>query len=143
IPRLMEDIVVPDYCFMRGAADVEDGSDDEADVITNAWFGPRGTVSPLHTDPHHNLFAQVVGEKYVRLYPPSETQKVYPHEEAVLLGNTSQVDVESPDLAEFPLFATATYLECVVEPGDLLFISVGWWHYVRSLSLSFSVSFWF
>lgn len=53
-----------------------------------------------------------------------------------------QVEVENPDLARFPEFAKAPYLECVLQPGDVLFIPVRHWHYVRSLELSFSVSFW-
>ena len=50
----------------------------EIDVITNAWFGPEGTVSPLHHDPYHNLFAQVVGQKYWKLFDYSETPFLYP-----------------------------------------------------------------
>ena len=39
-------------------------------------------------------------------------------------------------------FKKAEYVEGILEPGDGLFIPVGWWHYVRSLDVSFSVSFW-
>ncbi|KAJ3021948.1 Lysine-specific demethylase 8 [Thoreauomyces humboldtii] len=140
IPRLAEDIVVPDYCY------VDPGDDDDdpmPDVATNAWIGPEGTISPLHTDPKNNLFAQVVGRKYVRLYSPKRSDAVYPHDQSSMLGNTSQVNVEEPDLDAFPLFAKAPYLETLIGPGELLFIPVGWWHYVRSLSPSISVSFWF
>ena len=31
----------------------------EEGVKLNAWFGPKGTVSPMHFDPEHNLLAQV------------------------------------------------------------------------------------
>lgn len=59
IPALRRDIMTPDYCSLL--------LDDESDtsVATNAWFGPAGTVSPLHNDPFHNLLAQVVGSKRV------------------------------------------------------------------------------
>lgn len=130
IPRLQEDIITPDYCYV-GESD---------DVQVNVWFGPKGTISPLHHDPDHNFLCQVVGSKYIRLYEESVSALLYPHEG--LLSNTSRVDVEEPDTASFPLFPTAPYVECVLEPGNILYLPPRMWHYVRSLSTSFSVSFW-
>ena len=62
--------------------------------MRNIWMGPEGTRSPLHNDPYENIFAQVVGYKYFRLYPPCETESVYPRgvEGGIQMGNTSQVD---------------------------------------------------
>ena len=52
--------------------------------------------------------------------------------------------LEGPvDMDRFPLLAEATFTEAVLGPGDALFIPAGWWHYVRSLSTSFSVNYWF
>lgn len=64
IPALRRDILTPDYCALL----LEDEEDDRdaGSVAINAWFGPAGTVSPLHNDPFHNLLAQVVGTKRVR-----------------------------------------------------------------------------
>ena len=47
-------------------------------------------VTPAHTDPHHNMLAQVRGRKYVRLYPPSDLAHLYPFPSG-LTSNTSQV----------------------------------------------------
>ncbi|CAK9164448.1 unnamed protein product, partial [Ilex paraguariensis] len=48
IKELRKDIVIPDYCYAGGG---------ELRSL-NAWFGPSGTVTPLHHDPHHNILAQ-------------------------------------------------------------------------------------
>ncbi|XP_078414559.1 lysine-specific demethylase 8 isoform X2 [Cetorhinus maximus] len=133
IPELRQDIDIPDYCCL--------GDGDEDEITINAWFGPMGTISPLHQDPQHNFLTQVVGQKYIRLYSPAQTAKLHPHP-TQLLHNTSQVDVENPDLVNFPEFQLADFQECTLSPGEVLFIPVKYWHYVRSLDISFSVSFW-
>uniref|UniRef100_A0A8C4Z3H4 JmjC domain-containing protein 5 n=1 Tax=Gadus morhua TaxID=8049 RepID=A0A8C4Z3H4_GADMO len=129
IPELKEDIRIPDYCCL--------GDEDEDNITINAWFGPSGTVSPLHQDPQHNFLAQVLGSKYIRLYSPSDSGRLYPHE-SPLLHNTSQVEVENPNVERFPEFVDAPYRDCVLKPGEVLFIPTQHWHYVRSLELSFS-----
>uniref|UniRef100_A0A8D0L7B9 JmjC domain-containing protein 5 n=1 Tax=Sphenodon punctatus TaxID=8508 RepID=A0A8D0L7B9_SPHPU len=133
IPELKQDICIPDYCCL--------GEGEEEDITINAWFGPEGTISPLHQDPQQNFLVQVIGRKYVRLYSPQESENLYPHETS-LLRNTSQVDVEDPDLVNFPKFERAASQACILTPGQVLFVPVKYWHYVRSLDLSFSVSFW-
>ena len=57
-------------------------------------------------------------------------------------GNVSAVDVEHPDLTSYPLFAGAHHYDVILGPGDVLYIPKGWWHYVRSLTPSFSCNFW-
>lgn len=195
IPSLRADIAIPDYCYTTPAAlssnpsNVTPVAQLDAPQL-NAWFGPADTISPLHTDPYHNILAQVVGYKYVRLYPPGETPKLYPRgtqDDGVDMSNTSCVDldaamavwgeiscwegdgegeeekkekkktVEQNDVYAFqpctsaegdgvaeryPRFRTARYIEGVLGPGECLYVPLGWWHYVRSLTPSFSVSFW-
>ena len=53
------------------------------------------------------------------------------------------VRIEAPDLARHPRFARARCTEAVLGPGEMLFIPAGTWHYVRSLTPSLSVNFWF
>ncbi len=135
LPRLKADYAVPPYCALGRLQHV------------NAWLGTGGTVTPLHFDSYDNLLAQVVGTKYVRLYAPAETPKLYVRSAAAdglsAQGNVSEVDVEAPDLARHPRFAEAAYEEVVLRPGEMLFIPARTWHYVRGLSTSWSVSFWF
>ncbi|KAI8643233.1 hypothetical protein BD408DRAFT_475466 [Parasitella parasitica] len=140
IPQLEKDIVVPDYCYIEPKlSELYTARPD--DVIKNAWFGPKGTVSPLHQDPYHNLLCQVVGSKYLRLISPVQSDLVYAREG--LMTNTSQVDIADIDFNRFPRFTDVDYVDCILQEGQVLYIPPKWWHYVKSLETSFSVSLWF
>ncbi|EEU40390.1 uncharacterized protein NECHADRAFT_66578 [Fusarium vanettenii 77-13-4] len=161
IPSLRNDIRVPDFCWVDVPLHPTTPSIDQAPLDVpqlNAWFGPARTITPLHTDGYHNLLCQAVGTKYLRLYPPRATPMMRPRspEHGVDMSNTSGLDVgilegwdERPDGASEEdvrrmkeELEGVEYWECVLEPGDTLVIPIGWWHYVKSLSVSFSVSFW-
>jgi Cupin-like domain len=100
------------------------------------WFGPAGTVTPLHHDVSNILLAQVRGTKRVTLVPALESHLVY-NDVAVY----SSVNAEFPDAQRHPRFSTATRLTVDLHEGETLFIPVGWWHHVRSLEMCISLSF--
>lgn len=132
IPELKNDITEPEYCCF---------SDSNESVNVMAWYGPKGTVSPLHHDPKRNLLTQVVGEKQLFLFAPTDAPYLYPHDHE-LLNNTAQVDPRQVDLEKYPKYRHANPYYCILKPGQMLFIPPKWWHFVESLSISFSVSFW-
>jgi [histone H3]-dimethyl/trimethyl-L-lysine36 demethylase len=109
VPALARDIRTPEYCSL--------GSSDKP-AACNAWLGPAGTVTPLHTDPHHNLLCQVVGVKHVRLYAPSCTPLLYPHTQGHV-KNSSRVDVRHVDDAQFPLFKEAPFIDVDLRAGQV------------------------
>jgi hypothetical protein len=105
------------------------------------WLGPAGTVTPLHCDYDDNIFAQVWGTKRIFLAPPHHDEFLYPSEaNAILFG--SPFDPDSPDFDKFPLARQATTIECIVNPGDMLYVPAGWFHQVRALTFSLSVNRW-
>jgi ribosomal protein L16 Arg81 hydroxylase len=100
------------------------------------WFGPAGTVTPLHHDTSNILMAQVVGRKHYRLVPASQWHFVYNN-----TGVFSDVDCESPDFNRHSDFRKATVIDVILEPGEVLFMPVGWWHHARALDVSMTISF--
>jgi len=51
------------------------------------------------------------------------------------------VDGRDIDFRRFPDVARAQVLECVLEPGEVLFLPVGCWHFVEALDVSITVAF--
>lgn len=105
------------------------------------WLGPSGTVTPLHCDYDDNIFAQIWGVKRIFLSPPHHDEFLYAREaNAVLFG--SPFDPEAPDFEKFPLARNAAMIECIMQPGELLYVPAGWYHQVRALSFSLSANRW-
>lgn len=138
IPALRNDILVPDYCCLSNRTS---SIDNEVEHDIKAWLGPEGTISPMHHDPKHNLLCQIFGHKRIILAAPTDSSNLYPFEGS-LLSNTSQIDAEHLDADVFPLVKNVKFYEITLYRGEMLYIPPKWWHYVRSLSKSFSVSFW-
>ncbi len=100
------------------------------------WFGPAGTVTPLHHDALMLFHTQIVGRKRWRFISPLQTPKLYNHFDVY-----SPIDLDRPDLHRYPAFRDATVLEVIVEPGETMFLPLGWWHQVTALDVSLSFSY--
>jgi hypothetical protein len=103
------------------------------------WIGPAGTVTPMHHDLTNNLLVQVAGRKVIKLVPAIQADAMYNHIHVFsALG-----DIEHPafDMERFPDFAQARVLDVTLLPGDALFLPIGWWHQVRSLDFSVTLTY--
>lgn len=111
---------------------------------TNVMFmGTEGASTPAHFDEQHNFLNQVRGQKAVILFPPTDYTRMYPFPVTHPCDRCSMVDVQRPDLDKFPRFAEATGHYTVLNPGDVLYIPYGWWHYCSTLThLGASITFW-
>jgi ribosomal protein L16 Arg81 hydroxylase len=101
-------------------------------IYPRVFIGPRGAITPLHHDVWgtHAWLAQLVGRKHWTLFSPDQRHLLYDY----------KVQPHKPDLERFPLFNKARALECVINPGDIIFVPGGWAHEVISLDATLSLT---
>ncbi|MBM3463160.1 MAG: cupin-like domain-containing protein [Armatimonadetes bacterium] len=89
------------------------------------FIGPPGAGSWLHIDIGLTSAwnVQITGRKRWILFPPDQSRLLY----------GGQVDGFNPDLEKFPDFARTSPIDCVVEPGEVIFTPTLWWHQTSSL----------
>ena len=100
---------------------------DESERGRFLWYGPAGTFTPLHHDLTNNLVVQVRGRKTVRLVAPEQLASM---ENRVHCYSGVKLDD-----------GVVRHQSVEILPGDVLFIPVGWWHDVRSLDVSMTITF--
>jgi hypothetical protein len=111
-------------------------------LFRNLWIGSAGNITRCHYDMQDNLLAQVVGRKRVTLFPSRNMWRMYPRWVFDNKSNFSRVDVARPDVERFPRFRDVPAFETVLEPGDMLYIPIHWFHYVVSIDASVSLNYW-
>lgn len=122
--------------FVQTLRAFPDFMDQRRPLESALFIGPRGAISPLHYDRGNVMLVELLGTKRVTLYSPYDECFLY-HDDS---GLSSPVDPNSPDLERFPLSRFARPAVVDVLPGTALFLPVGWWHHVESLTPTCSLS---
>lgn len=99
------------------------------------WMGPKGTITPFHHDLTNNLLLQLSGRKRVKM--------VAAHDGALMRNRLHCFSEWSGDeLGEGPAApGRPRVFECVLGPGEALFLPIGWWHHVEGLDPTIGMSF--
>lgn len=112
-PKLLEDVDVSRYL----------------DNAIPMLFMGRDTYMPMH---YHGateaLLCQLYGSKTITLYSPDQFSLLYPRRWYSRAPVFSRVDTRDPDLDRYPNFRKARPMTFQLEPGEILFIPVHWWH---------------
>ncbi len=103
------------------------------------WIGPAGTVTSLHHDLTNNFIAQMVGRKRLIVLPAAEVGRLY--NDRHVFSRVPDLDSPNIDLTLYPRLVGAKLYEVMLEPGEILFMPLAWWHQVKSLDFSVTVNF--
>ena len=102
------------------------------------FFGGQSSKVGLHydIDLSHVFLNQFHGRKRVILFAPDQSRHLYQHPFTV----ASFVDTQKPDFDQYPALRQAKGYECILHPGETLFIPSGFWHSVKYLDGGYSMS---
>jgi hypothetical protein len=125
VPELWDDIIqIPEYLDARDR------------LAGFFWMGPAGTITPFHHDLTNNFMAQVLGRKRVKLAPSWDMPLMANHRHVY-----SAIDGRKTLFTPRPAPREAQILECVLNPGEVLFLPIGCMHFVEALEISVTMSF--
>lgn len=128
-PQLLEDYVFPKD-LMGGFLD----------KYPSMFFGGEGSKTFLHfdIDMAHIFHTHFGGRKKVLLFDYKWKERLYQIPFATY--SLEDYDIEQPDFEKYPALDGVEGIECFLEHGDTLFMPTGWWHWLKYLNGSFSLS---
>lgn len=102
------------------------------------FFGCKGSVTQLHfdIDMSHVFHTAMYGKKTVYLFPYGQGKNLHRYP----FTCRSYVDVEKPDMDQFPGLKQVQGYKVLLEQGDTLYIPSGYWHHFVYDEPSYAVS---
>ena len=104
-------------------------------------FMGRDATMPMH---YHGtteaILCQLQNPKLITLFPPDQTRYLYPRAFWGHAPYFSKADFKNDRPEDWPDIRKARKMEFVLNPGEILFIPVHWWHWTRIEDHQLSVS---
>ena len=128
-PKLLDDYAYPN--------DLMSGFLDKHPAL---FFGGKGSETFLHfdIDMAHIFHTHFNGRKHILLFEYKWKERLYKLPYATY--SLEDYNISSPDFEGFPALDGVEGIECFLEHGDTLFMPTGWWHWMKYLDGSFSMS---
>jgi hypothetical protein len=103
------------------------------------FFGAKNIKVRIHQDIDMSnvLLTQFYGRKKVVLVSPEYSDLLY----RLPFNTYSLIDLDKPDYKKYPGLKYVQVQECILEPGDAIYMPSGYWHYITYLDGGFSVSY--
>lgn len=110
------------------------------DSYPNMFFGGKGSETFLHydIDMAHIFHTHFGGRKHILLFDYKWKKRLYSLPMATYA--LEDYTIEKPDFEKFPALDGVEGIECYLEHGDTLFMPTGYWHWMKYLDGSFSIS---
>jgi hypothetical protein len=103
------------------------------------FFGAKGIKVRIHQDMDMSnvMLTQFQGRKRVMLVAPEYSRLLY----KLPFNTHSLIDLDNPDLDKYPGLRYIKVYDCMLEPGETLFMPSGYWHYITYVDSGFAVSY--
>ncbi|ONH87824.1 cupin [Thalassospira sp. MCCC 1A02803] len=102
------------------------------------FVGGQDAYVDIHYDLDHShvFLTQMTGTKRVILYGSENGRHLYQHPLTV----SCNIDFRNPDLERYPKLKDIHGYECILEPGDTIFIPSRWWHFIEYSTAGISLT---